>query len=359
VFGLLAVAACGGGGDETLPTTTSARPTTTAEPATTTTTEAPTTTTTAPPPAPTYPLTGLPADNPLLLARPALVVKIENADSSSQTARPQQGLNEADVVYEETVEGSITRFAAVFHSADSPNRVGPIRSFRDTDIALVSDLNHPLYAWSGAHAEWMPVARSMPVTDVGYDAVPGAYFRDTSRKVPHNLYSTMAALYAYASPADHPPPPLFTYRTADGGLAAGARPATTLDVVFGTGPGSAPVHWQWEPSVGLWTRYQRGTPHVDDNGIQIAPQNLIIQFIDYHDSGYVDSTGATIYTGSLVGSGEAWLLTAGTVAVGTWSKTSPEAITQFTDAEGRPFELTPGRTWVILPWRGVATVTVQ
>src|SRR3954452_13173723 len=109
-LGLLA--ACGGGGKKAAETTT-------------TTTTAPTTST-APPPA--YPLTGLPATDAGKLARPALVVKIDNADGSGKgtQARPQLGLNQADVVYEEMVEGSVTRLAAIFHSDDS-DPVGPVR----------------------------------------------------------------------------------------------------------------------------------------------------------------------------------------------------------------------------------------
>src|SRR5438552_16516034 len=112
VVALALLVSCGGGKKKAAPTTT-----------TTTTTSS--TTTSAPPPPPVYPLTGLPATNPAHLARPALVVKIDNADGSgSNSARPQMGLNQADVVYEEMVEGSVTRLAAVFHSDDSDS-VGP------------------------------------------------------------------------------------------------------------------------------------------------------------------------------------------------------------------------------------------
>ncbi|HET9769741.1 MAG TPA: DUF3048 domain-containing protein, partial [Acidimicrobiia bacterium] len=155
-------------------TTTSTSTTTTTRPKpTTTTTVAPSTTTTrprkvaVPPTAPTTrpgsgtqaapnvpaapttaasPLTGLPMDIKRS-KRPALVVKIDNAPK----ARPQVGLNQADVVFEEGVEGGITRFAALFHSEES-KPVGPVRSARTTDIKLLSALRHPLFAYSGANA---------------------------------------------------------------------------------------------------------------------------------------------------------------------------------------------------------------
>src|SRR4051794_3792428 len=93
------VAACSSG-------TKAATVNTTTTTSTTSTTIA--TTTTAAPPA-VYPLTGLPVTDPAAAARPALVVKIDNADGGGgNSARPQLGLNQADVVYEEMVEGSVT-----------------------------------------------------------------------------------------------------------------------------------------------------------------------------------------------------------------------------------------------------------
>ena len=106
-----------------------------------------TTSTTAAPLGPTYPLTGLPSDDEARRTRPALVVKIDN----NIGARPPVGINQADVVYEEEIEAGYTRFAAVFHSQDA-DPVGPIRSARISDIALLGNLNRPMLAWSGANA---------------------------------------------------------------------------------------------------------------------------------------------------------------------------------------------------------------
>ncbi|HEY1279471.1 MAG TPA: DUF3048 domain-containing protein, partial [Acidimicrobiales bacterium] len=137
----LVAAACSGGSKAAEPTTTATTPapTTTTSTSTTSTTVAATTTTA---PVARYALTGLPVDDPATQNRPALVVKIDNHPE----ARPQTGLNQADVVYEEMVEG-ITRFFAVFQSADS-TPVGPIRSARTTDVNIVAGLSKPLFAWS-------------------------------------------------------------------------------------------------------------------------------------------------------------------------------------------------------------------
>lgn len=96
----------------------------------------------------TDPLTGLPNQDASTLDRPALVVKIDNHPS----ARPQLGINQADIIFEENVE-KLTRYAAVFHSQGS-DPVGPIRSGRFQDINLVGSLNKPLFVWSGGNEKF-------------------------------------------------------------------------------------------------------------------------------------------------------------------------------------------------------------
>ena len=155
-----------------------------------------TTTTTTIPPA-VWPLTGLPGADVPRAALPALVVKIDN----HPRARPQVGLVQADVVFEEIVEG-ITRFFAVFHSTVA-DPVGPVRSARTTDIDLLRQLQRPLFAWSGANNGTIKALREADVaTDVGYafHSKEAGYYRDAARRSPHNLFSTTTALLG-AQPA--------------------------------------------------------------------------------------------------------------------------------------------------------------
>ena len=143
------LAACGGGGKDSAATTeaptTQLGTTVVVAPSSTTSTTAATTTTVKP--VVVAPLTGLPVKNPKVLTRPALVVKIDN----HKEARPQAGLNQADIVYEEIVEAQITRFFTIFHSLDA-SPVGPIRSARTTDVNLLNQLNRPLFTWSVRNA---------------------------------------------------------------------------------------------------------------------------------------------------------------------------------------------------------------
>lgn len=336
VSGVVALALVAGGGDEPEPTTTT----------TSTTTTVPTTTTTTAP-LPVAPLTGLPGD-PALLGRTALVVKIDNVEPK---ARPQIGISQADVVYEERVEGSVTRFLAVFHSTDAAP-VGPVRSARTSDLGVLSALNRPFFAWSGANDFFVERIRSSNLADVGYSVASGSYYRAGDRPAPYNLMlRSTAELMALPNAGSAPPPALFTYRAA-GQQTAHLEPVRGVAIVFGTSAGSAPVDYVWDGTG--WARTQKGTPHVDAAGQQVAPANVVVQFTDYASSGVNDQFGNPIPEAQMVGEGDAWVLTTGGLVVGRWHKPALEAVTTYTDVDGNPIALTPGRTWVALPPPGGA-----
>jgi hypothetical protein len=333
------LSACGGGGDDD---DDAAASTTTDEPSTT---EAPSTTTTAAPLL--APLLGVPfAGNPAILQRPALIIKINNVDTSSsrEQARPQQGLNQADVVFEERTEGGITRFAAVFHSTDS-DPVLPVRSARLTDIDITSMFNRPLFANSGGNAGVMQSVRDANLVPVGHsDVGSGVYYRVDGRVAPHNLATSTQALYALAPEGMLPPPVLFKYREAGTPPTVGA-PARGVRVEYGGGTAQAPVAHEWVPDQNGWARTQRDTPHIDTTGVRITPQNVIVQFIPYDNS-----------RGNLGGSGDALMFTGGNLIRGTWHRPDLTQPTVWRDPNGDEVLFTPGRTWILLPPAGGATL---
>ena len=237
VIAVIAVFVTAGGGES-------------AEPTTTTSTTAPPTTTTEKP-GPVAPLTGVPIDEDeaLKLLRPALVVKIDNSD---KTSRPQFGLTKADVVFEPRVEGGVTRLMAVFHSQDS-DPVGPVRSFRNTDVNILSALNRPLFAWHGANDIAIQALRAAEanglVVDVGIDRNSGAFFREPSRRAPHNSMSNTSALFALAPEGSKPPPALFVYRP-EGQRIFGGASVNKVHIDYGGGAGNAPIRLAVEAQPG-------------------------------------------------------------------------------------------------------------
>jgi DUF3048 family protein len=307
-----------------------------------------------PPPPPAPPPVQTPGDSPLTgiggatvgrTGQPALVVKIDNVGA----ARPQMGLNEADVVYEEMVEGGFTRFAAVFHSRQS-DPVGPVRSARSTDIGVVSPLNYPLFSYSGANDVFKEYVRQAPLVDVGVENYPDRYRRDSGRKAPNNLFSSTQGLFSLAKPDAPGPPALFAYRPA-GEPASGPNKVAVARAAAEWKKGDTArttVSYDWDPGNNSWIRIQNNALHTDAAGRKVAPTNVIFQFVSYHNTGLVDSTGAEVPEADVVGEGKTWVFTGGYVIEGRWAKGSKSEITKFTDGAGQDILLHPGSTWIEL-----------
>ena len=328
---LITSVACGGGEKEAAPKKTTS---TTAE--TTTTMAAPTN---------LAPLTGLPAD-PALLARPLLVVKIDNAPK----ARPPVGINDAEAVYSEKVEDGVTRLFTMFHTTDADS-IGPVRSARTTDIILSRPLNRPLFAYSGAAGGTVEQIRRSPMVDLSPNTFPSAFRRERSRPAPHNLFSATKTLRR-PEPQSGPPPALFAFRAEGAPVSgAGAADAKGVHVEYIGKNVKTIVDYAWDAASGGWQRTQDGTPYSDSNGRQISPRNVIVQLVNYRDTGGRDTTGSPVDEAELVGEGEVWVLTGGKVIKGRWKRTADE-VTQYLDSAGKPILLTPGQTWVELAVAG-------
>jgi len=312
------------------------------------------TTTSAPAP-PTFPLLGVPIDDPALAAHQPVVVKVDN----SPEARPQTGINEADVVYELLVEG-ITRYALVYHS-QAVEAVGPVRSARSSDFELTANLGRPLIAWSGGNpgvtAELRGAAARGFLVDAGVDLVPSRYWRSRDRVAPHNLYTDVAGLLAdLGAPDATAPPPLFAYRRPGEPYTGGSVPMPGLTIDFGAG---VRADYVWDAERGGWDRFQVDARHrraesatVDRAGVQVSPANVVVLFLSYGVSPADSRSPMAISTGS----GDAIVLTDGKLVRGRWSRESAMGGWELTDLSGQPILLTPGRTWVALPEVG-STVT--
>ncbi|MGY9074875.1 MAG: DUF3048 domain-containing protein [Acidimicrobiales bacterium] len=292
--------------------------------------------------------TGQGVPDPSVLARPALAVKIDNVDA----ARPQAGINQADVVFEEMVEGGLTRLLAVFHSND-PDSVGPVRSARSTDIPLLMPLANPLFSWSGSNAAFAEVLRTTAIVDAGVDSNPGLYVRRDDRTAPSNLFSSPERL-RQVTPADAlSPRPMFSFALPRESLGAGARDVAGVDIDFG----STEVEFRWNSVASGWARDQNGTPHVDDEGFQVAPTNLIVVVAVYENTPFVDSNGAPVPEAQIYsGRGDAWMFANGQVIEGTWYKENVTRAMIFLDSEGNRVKQVPGRSWVILAPAGTAEI---
>jgi hypothetical protein len=278
---------------------------------------------------------GAPADHP------ALAIKIEE----SPDARPQVGLAEADIVYEQPVEGNITRLIAVYHCRDA-SRIGPVRSARFMDANLLPQFGTPLFGYAGGAPETKARIAAANLVDLSYitpEAV-ASYERDVNREAPHNLYTSSASLWAVGEQLGQGgrPEAVFVYSDKPGK----GKKSTMIDLPFNTS--LAHISWQWKPASKTWVRFVDGEPALLEDGTQISTQNVIVQEITQIPTDIKDAHGSTSYEVEVLGQGKAYLFRNGRMIVGTWRKDSPESPTVFTMKNGSEMALAPGTTWVEL-----------
>jgi hypothetical protein len=269
---------------------------------------------------------------------------------NAPVARPQSGLDAADVVYEEIVEGGATRFLAVFHSTDA-ELVGPVRSVRPSDPDILAAFGG-LFGYSGGIPPFIEALRRTPgITDVGVDVLDEgpdkAYVRRPGRAAPNNLYTSTVKIYAAApATAARPPGRFAEFRAPEEPFtAAGATPATTLTATVGT----TTVTFNYDAASQTYRR-----TGLTEGSAVVAPANVIVQFTPYEVTGETDQSNTAVEKADTVGSGDALIVSGGMAVRGGWSKASAGAFTTYTDASGAPVRLTPGRTWVELARTGAA-----
>ena len=312
---LLVLAACGGGSSGGKP---SASP---------------------PPPPARCPLTGQLPTGKQDPGRPPLAVKIDNVD----VGRPQAGLDRADIVVEETVEGGLTRLFTVFQCDSAPS-IGPVRSARTSDAALLRLLGRAVFGFSGANPKALkPVRETSGALLLPYDANPSLYHRDSSRPAPHNVFTSTQTLVDAAKKKDDSlkaPAPVFTYSD---GVPATAK--TAKGVALRWSP-DASAAWSW--SGGHWLRTQNGTPDVLVDHHRVNAANVVLMRIKTKDTGIRDVVGNPSPDDVVTGSGQVWVLRDGKVLTGTWSRPGIGSPMTLKAADGGVIALTRGRTWIEL-----------
>ena len=210
------------------------------------------------------PLTGLPAPSGNAPQRPALAVKIGNDPAS----RPQSGLDQADIVYEEMAEGGITRYMAVFQCQNAP-LIGPVRSVRWDDWNILEPYRQAILAYSGGINPWMQEAATLPWiynANGSFDPTANAYYRYNSSSppaslgAPYNYYTSTKALWGLFPNAKTLPPRLFKFSKTP---PAGNTIARIVSIPFSS---ASPVVWQWSRADNQWLRFYDTKPDVDPAG---------------------------------------------------------------------------------------------
>jgi len=341
----LVAAACGGDDSEPVAEElTTLAPVTTTEVATadeTTTTQQSTTTTTPVPENPS-PLNGMEVEDPELLDRRIIAVKIDN----HLNARPQSGIEQADAMYELLVEGGLTRFIALFHDTDV-EYLGPIRSGRPTDPTLVAYLDAPLQI-SGAQSWVTSVILSYDVNVLGDNG--NTTFRIGARSAPHNLYGSTLLMRDEADrrgfPDEPPEQPIFDF----GEPTPGTAEAVYVSMDWSDNP---VINWEWTGSE--YIRFNGDSPHnwrsapedgEEQTDTQISTDTLVVIKADKYWASSSSGAGSAVPALDTVGRGTAYVFYEGKVVEGTWERDSAQERFELALEDGTPITIPAGRLWI-------------
>lgn len=288
------------------------------------------------------PLTGeaLPQGRP---SHPVLVVKIENTAAGA----PQTGLDRADLVVEELVEGGLTRLAAFFYS-ELPAGVGHVRSVRATDIGIAAPVAGQVVASGGASGTLRKV-RDAGITVFSEDDDAPGFSSDPLKVRPYNRLVDLRRV-ARSAVVEEVPGPYLDWTPlpgTDGGDASAAsagvvkgparEPAASATVTF-----SPSTSTRWALDGEQWVRTNgRATK-------EFRADTLVVMFAEVGDAGYLDPAGNPVPETRMEGSGRAVLLTAAGALETTWTKESADDTLTFATADGAPVTIDPGHAWIEL-----------
>jgi len=278
------------------------------------------------------PLTGMPVQEEVT-KRP-LAVMINNL----KPARPQSGLSQADIVWEVLAEGGITRLVTIFQSSAFSDPIGPIRSIRPYMIDIGESYGAVL-VHAGASNDALALLQHSGKADLDEINNAGAYFyRDKSRKAPHNLYSTQEKLREGAVKLGHSETanvPQLRFSSAPD--LSGTEAATDIQVKFQLD--SYKVAYHYDPAKGLYVRSINGEPHTDlNNGEQLAAANLVMISAKHR---VYDNAGRLEI--DLKSGGDALLFQQGHVIACEWKREKGDIVRLVKDGVELPF--VPGTTY--------------
>jgi hypothetical protein len=290
------------------------------------------------------PLTGQKVDDPTVLQRRPLMVRVGN----DPVARPQVGLMDADMVYEEITEWWVTRYTGIFLSKD-PTTIAPVRSARLVNLQLVPQYQGALASSGGSDGVRWELSQS-DIVDLDELFVPSPYFYRENEGWQTRLAIDATAVRDYlAAEGLEADVDLRGFYFADQIDEASLPPGVLFEaseVVIPFPQVTSEATWTYDAASGKFLRATTGEPHFDFNGPQIAADNVIIYFAEHQATDILeDSNGATSIRIIMNGRGAAWLLRDGKLLKGNW-ETDGQNTPLFIFDNGQPMPLKPGNTWV-------------
>lgn len=253
-------------------------------------------------------------------------------------ARPQDGLDKADVVYEFISEATITRFLAAFYSED-PGKVGPVRSIRYYNVEMAKAYDAPFAHFGGSETGRAKIAELRAKSVCGVYNAASAFFRDPNRRAPHSTYTTSERIMTVARNRnwDATVLPHLPY-------SAPLTEGEAIEEVIIKYGNNYSVEWIYEADEGRYLRHINGNPHRTNDAGSIYGHNIII--IEAPVSTVMHPVNGLNSVLNVLSKGKAIFLRDGKVAHGIWEKTSPESHFQYTLNDGSAYEYAFGKVWI-------------
>jgi hypothetical protein len=269
-----------------------------------------------------------------------LAVKIDDTNA----AHPQIGLEDAEVVYIEQVEGGLTRLAAIF-STVIPQRVGPVRSARISDIDILRQYGRVAFAYSGAQRKLLSVIKGANLEDLGAQhESPTIYTTDPQRISPYAMVLRADLLLQKIKEKNLVVDSAKNVGFVFGELQEGGK---ALNKVVMRWP-AATYSADWSDKDSRWHLSHNGKLNLADSGVVLGPTTLVIQMVKILPSEYSDKLGGITPLSETVGTGKAYVLRNGEVFTTIWNRATPDSGTTFTFSDGSVMNFAPGQIWVAL-----------
>jgi hypothetical protein len=271
---------------------------------------------------------------------PVLVVKIDD----TRLAHPQIGLEDADIVYIEQVEGGLTRLAAIF-SSTIPTHIGPVRSARISDIELLAQYGRVAFAYSGAQSKLRPEIESADLEDLGAQRQSSTiYTTDPTRIQPYAMVLRGDLLMQLAKDKD-----LNIAMSKPMGWSFGDAPAggVAINSVHLSWPASS-YDARWSEDEKRWLLDHSSEPDIAASGKHLGPVTLVIQLVSITDSIYQDKVGGVTPFSATVGEGRGYILRDGRAFAALWSRLDANSGTQWRTETGEEISFAKGQIWVAL-----------
>jgi hypothetical protein len=271
---------------------------------------------------------------------PVLVVKIDD----TRLAHPQIGLEDADIVYIEQVEGGLTRLAAIF-SSKIPTHIGPVRSARISDIELLAQYGRFAFAYSGAQSKLRPEIAAANLEDLGAQRQSSTiYTTDPTRIQPYAMVLRADLLMQLVKEKK-----LSIATSKPMGWSFGDAPAggVAINSVHLSWPASS-YDARWSEDEKRWLLDHSSEPDIAASGKHLGPVTLVIQLVSISDSIYQDKVGGVTPFSATVGEGRGYILRDGRAFAALWSRPEANSGTQWRTETGEEISFAKGQIWVAL-----------